>query len=553
MPKFKRQMMSTASKSIKRQVALEEDNWLKTTGIKKNEKKPDKNTHVNPHRDLDSALARTDPETRGRLEARQNPTYIAASRTGASEKRSLVEGENQDRIYVGKVNLSGIRSDDQIPEILYDTNNILGEECIRIEKEAKNKNRSDEEENDRSSGSTLTACIIYKNQVVVSNVGDSRAVLILRNKATGEFVLQRLTVTHKPGDEEEKKRIEASGAKSVIVGSKNMLTSPYGSNSVAVSRSFGDEGIEGLIYEPSIATPITVDKKKEAYVILYSDGISDVLLDKDILKIFKDEYQKSLNGIVNLDAIAEEIHGIAEANDNEDSGDNKSIIITPVNQPNLNKDEGLLVEIIDGHLLKHPHKMGQEGQNRIAGALMEQFAPTLQTRINTPSRNLEFIDEVKEYIEQLKKSTWGQNLRDDKIAILELFVKIVKEVNPPFGCLPELIKRVCSLKITDLINGSDCKFTFKGLDGENIDKNVQLKTHLNKQYGENYTIKDVLSERRILSFFKASKPLSQQLIEKYSKPTEEEQYGFMDKFKFENNEFQPIEDGKAEVDTSCKL
>ena len=69
--------------------------------------------------------------------------------------------------------------------------------------------------NAEMSGTTLTSVLIFGNQLFTCNVGDSRIILVSTvdnsNGAIGLFHVQQLTKDHKPGDDEEIKRIEEAG------------------------------------------------------------------------------------------------------------------------------------------------------------------------------------------------------------------------------------------------------------------------------------------------------------------------------------------------------
>lgn len=59
------------------------------------------------------------------------------------------------------------------------------------------------------SGSTVCTCLFSGRQLITSNAGDSRAILV--GEAAGSLRVTELTKDHKPCDPSERKRIEESG------------------------------------------------------------------------------------------------------------------------------------------------------------------------------------------------------------------------------------------------------------------------------------------------------------------------------------------------------
>ena len=123
------------------------------------------------------------------------------------------------------------------------------------------------------SGSTAIVGIWNQYVFIMINLGDSRGVLF---NGDGEILVE--TEDHKPGDSNEKKRIEKAGGKVTTVGI------PRINGQYAVSRSFGDFGCKSeelekspMSWEPDI-TFIDLDiisPKATCYLILASDGIWD--------------------------------------------------------------------------------------------------------------------------------------------------------------------------------------------------------------------------------------------------------------------------------------
>lgn len=152
---------------------------------------------------------------------------------------------------------------DSVEALLYKT-------FLKINEELKNVKGTD------LIGSTAT--IIYINKetdamvgtkkvLYCANVGDTSCVLFSKSGC------KRLTSEHKCTDVEEVKRIKRMGGS--IINERL-------SGKLAISRAFGDFSMKekGLIVDPSINKVILSDSDK--FVVLCSDGIWDVLDEKDL-------------------------------------------------------------------------------------------------------------------------------------------------------------------------------------------------------------------------------------------------------------------------------
>uniref|UniRef100_A0A0D9W294 protein-serine/threonine phosphatase n=1 Tax=Leersia perrieri TaxID=77586 RepID=A0A0D9W294_9ORYZ len=113
-------------------------------------------------------------------------------------------------------------------------------------------------------GSTAVVALLIRDRLVVSNCGDSRAVL-----CRAGFPLP-LSSDHKPDRPDEKARIEAAGGRVVY------LNGPRVRGILAMSRALGDKYLKPeVICEPDITiTERTVD---DECLILASDGMWDVI------------------------------------------------------------------------------------------------------------------------------------------------------------------------------------------------------------------------------------------------------------------------------------
>lgn len=122
-------------------------------------------------------------------------------------------------------------------------------------------------------GSTGVCCILRGRKLIVSNIGDSRIILLTGGK------VQQLSTDHKPASPEELRRIIALGG--TVVNSKGV---PRVNGILAVSRAFGNFAIRHVIRaEPDIfIRDLTED---DNYLILASDGLWDVLRNVDVCQL----------------------------------------------------------------------------------------------------------------------------------------------------------------------------------------------------------------------------------------------------------------------------
>jgi len=162
-------------------------------------------------------------------------------------------------------------------------------------------------------GSTATTVLLRGRTLWCANLGDSTGILVKHEKLSATQVAARtfskqslvalkaskITVDHKPDDEEEAIRIEANGG---VVGDarggrgdsgagpvrvwKHDPAAPHGQASypgLAMSRSFGDTAAHecGVISIPTIKT-LELDPTVDAFLVLASDGVWDVMSEKKV-------------------------------------------------------------------------------------------------------------------------------------------------------------------------------------------------------------------------------------------------------------------------------
>lgn len=120
------------------------------------------------------------------------------------------------------------------------------------------------------SGSTAAVVVINGDDLYAANAGDARIVIAHENRNA-----ERLSRDHKPGDVEERARIEALGGSVTKVGS---IWRVQGGQSC--SRSIGDK-----FYKPYVtAQPFivqTIIDPRDRFVIIGCDGLWDVMSDQE--------------------------------------------------------------------------------------------------------------------------------------------------------------------------------------------------------------------------------------------------------------------------------
>ena len=127
-------------------------------------------------------------------------------------------------------------------------------------------------------GSTAVCVVMHvsesgKRTLLSANIGDSRAIL-----ARGKQAID-MTRDHKPGDEQESKRILAMG--------EEIEWDPYGQvyrvRDLSLSRAVGDRFAKPVVSsEPEIMTfPIVEDQ--DAFIVLASDGLWDVMSSQEVV------------------------------------------------------------------------------------------------------------------------------------------------------------------------------------------------------------------------------------------------------------------------------
>eukprot|EP00245_Coleochaete_scutata_P004195 TRINITY_DN16472_c0_g1_i1.p1 TRINITY_DN16472_c0_g1~~TRINITY_DN16472_c0_g1_i1.p1 ORF type:complete len:673 (+),score=138.41 TRINITY_DN16472_c0_g1_i1:461-2479(+) len=115
-----------------------------------------------------------------------------------------------------------------------------------------------------STGSTAVVAVVGKANLVVANVGDSRAVLSRGGRTIA------LSKDHKPEREDEMARVEQAGGRVIFWNGWRVL------GVLAMSRAIGDRYLKPyVIAEPEVT--FTLRSDDDEFLILASDGLWDVM------------------------------------------------------------------------------------------------------------------------------------------------------------------------------------------------------------------------------------------------------------------------------------
>ena len=167
-----------------------------------------------------------------------------------------------------------------------------------------------------NSGSTVCMLLLLAKKLIVSNLGDSRAILCSYNELNNKWKSHQLTKDHKPYDKEELIRIEKSGGKvhrcrneddDKDVGPYRVWFKDHNKGpGLAMSRSFGDNSAKkvGVIAEPDIFE-YTIEKKDKAIVVA-SDGVWEYMSNDDVMNVIVKEWNRKGDAFVASEMICKE-------------------------------------------------------------------------------------------------------------------------------------------------------------------------------------------------------------------------------------------------------
>ncbi|KAF8397184.1 hypothetical protein HHK36_016091 [Tetracentron sinense] len=147
------------------------------------------------------------------------------------------------------------------------------------------------------SGTTAVAILKQEGHLIIANLGDSRAVLCSRGKKN-QPVPDQLTVDLKPNLPGEAKRI--SNCRGRIFATEKepdvfrLWLPDQNCPGLAMARAFGDFCLKdfGLIATPKISYRKLTNK--DEFVVLATDGLWDVLSNKEVVKIVASAKKRSM-------------------------------------------------------------------------------------------------------------------------------------------------------------------------------------------------------------------------------------------------------------------
>uniref|UniRef100_A0A0C9S6I7 protein-serine/threonine phosphatase n=1 Tax=Wollemia nobilis TaxID=56998 RepID=A0A0C9S6I7_9CONI len=156
------------------------------------------------------------------------------------------------------------------PKFLSDTKLAIADSYKQTDMEFLNA----ENNQHRDAGSTASTAVLVGDQLVVANVGDSRAVICRAGEAIA------LSRDHKPNETDERQRIEDAGGFVMWAGTWRV------GGVLAVSRAFGDRLLKQyVVAEPEIKEEIVDDGVE--FLILASDGLWDVVSNKEAVALIQ--------------------------------------------------------------------------------------------------------------------------------------------------------------------------------------------------------------------------------------------------------------------------
>lgn len=171
-------------------------------------------------------------------------------------------------------------------------------------------------------GSTAAVVVVGKEEIVVANCGDSRAVLCRGGVAVP------LSRDHKPDRPDEKERIEAAGGRVINWNGNRVL------GVLATSRSIGDHCMKPfVISEPE--TKVYARTEADEFVVVASDGLWDVVSNKYVCEVVRGclhgKMRRKLKEEPIISYATEAAALLAELAMARGSKDNISVIVIPLN------------------------------------------------------------------------------------------------------------------------------------------------------------------------------------------------------------------------------
>ncbi|KAJ6407695.1 hypothetical protein OIU84_011065 [Salix udensis] len=147
------------------------------------------------------------------------------------------------------------------------------------------------------SGTTAVSVIKEGNNLIIANLGDSRAILCSRGPKN-RLVPVQLTVDLKPNIASEAERIKISNGRVFALDQEPEVFRIWMPDEdcpgLAMARAFGDFCLKdyGLISTPEVSYRRLTDK--DEFVVLATDGVWDVLTNYDVVKIVASARKRSM-------------------------------------------------------------------------------------------------------------------------------------------------------------------------------------------------------------------------------------------------------------------
>uniref|UniRef100_A0ACD5YQY2 Uncharacterized protein n=1 Tax=Avena sativa TaxID=4498 RepID=A0ACD5YQY2_AVESA len=138
------------------------------------------------------------------------------------------------------------------------------------------------------SGTTAVAVLKQGHNLIIGNLGDSRAVLCTRNE-NDQLIAIQLTVDLKPNIPSEAQRIRQRRGRIFALPEEpevaRVWLPKYNSPGLAMARAFGDFCLKeyGLISMPEVSCHRITEK--DEFIVLATDGVWDVLSNTEVVSI----------------------------------------------------------------------------------------------------------------------------------------------------------------------------------------------------------------------------------------------------------------------------
>ncbi|XP_065853921.1 probable protein phosphatase 2C 65 [Euphorbia lathyris] len=148
-----------------------------------------------------------------------------------------------------------------------------------------------------SSGSTAVTLVKQGNQLIIANLGDSRAVLCTRGR-NNQLIPVQLTIDLKPNVASEAQRIKSCNGRIFALAEEpdiyRIWLPDEDCPGLAMARAFGDFCLKdyGLISHPEVSYRRLTNN--DEFVVLATDGIWDVLSNHDVIRIVASTRKRSM-------------------------------------------------------------------------------------------------------------------------------------------------------------------------------------------------------------------------------------------------------------------